>query len=134
MRGTPLSDQTRAAVVAALLMGQAVNAVAREYALSHTTVSSIKKSLPSERFVQVRRDREHHLDELLLDALAANLSAQKRILDTASDPQYIREQPAENIAQLFSAFADRAIRLLEAASAVLGEGSGVRGQGSEGSD
>ncbi len=111
-----ISDEVRTAVQAALLAGIGISETARQYQLSKSTVSAIRAQLGPEVVQKVRTETRERLDDLLLDALRANLGAQKRIVEAASEPSYLREQPASDIASLYTAIADKAIRLLEAAS------------------
>lgn len=101
--------------MAALLAGTGVTEVSRRYNLPKSTVASIQAHLQPE-IAQVRTETRSSLDELLLDALAANLAAQKRIVEVASEPEYLKKQSAADIADLYETFADKSIRLLEAAS------------------
>jgi len=117
MRGKPLSDETRAAVVAALLTGQAVNVIAREHGLNASTVSTIKKSLPQKQFELVRTESRSRLDDLLIDALATNLSAQAFLLDAVCDRNYVSKQSAEHISTLYGTIADKALRIIEITNA-----------------
>jgi transposase-like protein len=121
-RGKAHSEELRQQVMAALLAGISASEVARRYSLPRSTVSRIRSELEP-RLEQVGTESRVDLDTLLLDALAANLGAQKRIVTTASEPDFIRKQTAEGVATLYEAFADKAIRLLEAAS--IGEGAGA---------
>lgn len=115
MRGKPHSDETKAAVMAALLAGLSIAEVCRKYNLPKATVSRLRAELGSE-LEQVGTEKRSRLDDLLLDSLASNLAAQKRIAETASEPEYIRSQGASAVAELYETLAAAAIRLLEAAS------------------
>lgn len=116
MRGRAHSEELRAEIKAALLAGLGVTECAQKYSLPKQTISRIKNELLPEQLGQVGTEKQERLDDLLLDALAANLKAQKRIVETASEPDYIRKQPATAVADLYKEFADKAVRLLEAAS------------------
>lgn len=115
MRGRRHDEKLKAEVAAALLAGLSVAEASRRYQLPPSTVSRIKAELP-EQLDEVGTEARLELDELLLAALGANLKAQKRILDTVSEPDYVRGQGATAIADLYETIADQAVRLLEAAS------------------
>jgi hypothetical protein len=102
--------------MAALLSGLSIAEVSRQYNLPKQTVSRIKNEMVPEQLGQIGTEKRHRLDDLLLDALASNLAAQKRIADTVSEPEYVRKQSATAVAELYEVLADKAVRLLEAAS------------------
>lgn len=114
-RGKAINEEARALVMAALLSGLGVNEVARQYQLPKSTVSRIRAEL-GPRLEQVGTEVRASLDDLLLNALSANLNAQARIAEAVSEPTYITQQPASSVADLYETLADKAIRLLEAAS------------------
>ena len=119
-KGVPHSDETRAAVLAALLAGLSIADISRQYQLPKVTISRLKAELSAQTLEQIGTVKRTRLDDLLLDGLASNLLAQKRIAETVSEPEYVRKQSASSIAELYCVLADKAIRLLEAAS--FGEG------------
>lgn len=113
-RGQKTDDATRAAVMAALLAGQGVMEVAREYHLSHSTVATIKKGIDRRKLDGVRREKEASFDELFAKMLAANLRALINIAETASDPEYTHSQEASQLATLHGVISDKTIRVFEA--------------------
>ena len=115
MRGKAHDDKLKTEVAAALLAGLGVGEAARKYNLPRSTVSRIKSELPEE-LDRVGTEARTELDELLVEALGANLRAQKGILQVVSEPEYVRKQTASGIAELYEAVANQAVRLLEAAS------------------
>lgn len=117
MRGKAHSDEVRAEIASALLAGLGITEVAEKYNLPKSTVSRIRDEISAEKLEQVGTEKRARIDELLLDCLAANLQAQKKIAETVSEPHYIRKQSASAVADLYETLADKAIRLLEAASA-----------------
>ena len=119
MRGKSLSPELRAQIIAALLSGKAVNAIARQFSLTPSTVSSIHKTLTPEQTVQVRTDSRSRLDDLLVEAVAANLAAQRFILDAICDAPYLKQHDPEKVGSLFGQIGDRAVRILEIAGPYL---------------
>ena len=109
--------ETRAAAMAALLEGQAVSAVAKEYKLPPSTVSRWKAKAREEA------GRSDDVGELLLDYLTENLRTLRAQAQAFRDPEWLRAQEADAAAVLHGVLTDKAVRLLEAL-----EGSGVRSQ------
>jgi len=109
------SDETKAAVMAALLTGQSVSAVAREYKIPKGTVSNWKRQA-AESVEGVRPDRtqKEEIGALILDFLAASLRSLRAQADVFARPEWLRTQSASDLAVLHGVQTDKAIRLLEA--------------------
>lgn len=108
-------EQTRAAVMAALLAGQSVNSVAKEYKIPKGTVSGWK-----DKALGVVTEATQKRDEIggkLYAYLLASLDALKAQSIVFADPAWLRKQPANELAVLHGVLTDKAIRLLEAQSA-----------------
>lgn len=116
-RGVPHSDETNAAVEAALLTGQGVSEVAAQYKLPKSTVSRIKNEMLPEQLAQVGTERGERIEQMLFDYLAANLAALKVQAGVAADEKYLKQFPPQQLAILHGVMADKGIRLLEAAGA-----------------
>ncbi len=116
MRGRAIDEQIRDQVVAAVLAGLGVSEIARQYHLPKSTVSRIRNEVAPERLEQVGTEHRARLDDLLLSALSDNLTAQSAIAKLASDQNYLRGYGPSAVAELYTALADKAVRLLEAAS------------------
>jgi len=101
-------DETKAAVMAALLAGQSVSSVARAYKLPKGTVSSWKK-----RGREISTQKKQIGDKLLeLVSIALDGAiARERVF---GDPDWIRKQTAAEVATLHGICSDKTIRLLEA--------------------
>lgn len=121
-----MAPEIRAQVMAALLEGQGVNAVARVYKLAPKTVSRIKNGLLPENLSRLDTQKKESLDTLLLESVNANVRALKAIAEAVSEPSYITKQPAESVGMLYGILADKAVRFLEAASAANIEESETR--------
>ncbi len=106
--GAHYSPETRAAVMAALLAGQGVSEVAREYRVSESTVSRWKKVARKEAGFS------EDVGGLLLSYLAANLTTLKAQAEVFRDPKWLRTQEAGALAVLHGVLTDKAVRLLEA--------------------
>lgn len=103
--------ETKAAVLAALLAGQSIGSVAREYNIPKTTVSRWKNE---DKPMDGTQKKE--IGELLLEYLRANLSALIKQVDIFTDPDWLRAQTASDAAVLHGVMTDKAVRLLEALS------------------
>lgn len=118
------TDQTKAAAMAALLQGQSVSSVAKEYRLPKGTVSGWKRqaereaSRPegSEGVATTATQKSERIGALLMDYLEANLTALRAQVEAFSDPDWLARQNAADAAVLHGVMTDKAVRLLEALS------------------
>jgi hypothetical protein len=107
-------DGTRAAIMAALMTGQGVTEVSKAFQVSKATVSRLKASLSEEHLKQLETKKEHDFGELLAGYLRetiVTLTAQAR---TFRNEDWLKKQPAGELAVLHGVQTDKAIRLLEA--------------------
>lgn len=116
MAKTVHSDETKAAVMAALLAGQSVTQVAATYRLPSGTVKSWRRqmvaSVSTTPTAQAQRER---VGDLVLASLEAMLTAVREIIERVSqDPQWIREQGASELGIFIGILTDKAVRILEA--------------------
>lgn len=110
------SDETKAAVLAALLTGQSVSEVARAYELPEGTVKSWRSRAKSQTVATVATPKKENIGEMLIRYLEDNLIALRAQLVVFSDPDWLRKQTAADAAVLHGVMTDKAIRLLEALS------------------
>ncbi len=115
-------DGVKAPVMAALLEGQSVSAVAKEYEIPKGTVSRWKK----EAVGGVREDRTQKRDgasmgDLLLELLEKNVRSLIAISELTADKDWLKRQGAAEIATLFGVKHDKAIRMIEAMNVGSGE-------------
>ena len=111
------SDETKAAVLAALLAGQSITEVAREYKIPKGTVSSWKSRELGDVSQTIATQKREALGDLLLDYLQetfTTLIAQARFARTK---EWLEKQTGSEFAVLHGVQTDKAIRLLEALSA-----------------
>ena len=111
------TDETRAAVMSALLTGQSVSSIAREYKIPKGTVSSWKKkttSLVAGGRADSDPKKNDRVGQLLIDYLQANLESLRIQVDAFSDPAWLKSQTASDAAVLHGVMTDKAVRLLEA--------------------
>ena len=107
------SEETKAAVMAALLAGQSVNSVAKEYKLPVGTVKSWKSRGVAEKATVKKADR---IGELLLEYLEENLTTLKEQARIFRTETWLMKQNASDVAVLHGVLTDKSIRLLEAMS------------------
>lgn len=115
---TQYTPETKAAVMAALLAGQSVSAVAKEYALPKGTVSAWKKRLPAGDSPEQKRE----IGDLLLEYLRTNLTTLKAQSETFADKKWLNKQGASELGVLHGILADKTVRLLEAMTKSEGNG------------
>jgi len=106
-------DETRAAVMAALLTGQSVSSIAREYDIPKGTVSNWKRNTGG---TIKRTQKTEHIGELLIRYLQSNLEALSAQAEQFKDTVWLSKQTASDAAVLHGVMTDKAIRLLEALS------------------
>ena len=110
------SQDVKAAVMAALLEGQSVSSVAREYNIPKGTVSGWKRQAEqaSLRGSATVATQKEELGDLLLGYLRANLTALQAQAQLFADPDWLEKQGASELAVLHGVATDKAVRLLEA--------------------
>jgi hypothetical protein len=110
----PKDDQTRAAIMAALMAGQGVTEVSKAFQVAKSTVSRIKSLISQSDLEQLGTKKENDFGELLAGYLRETLitlTAQARVF---RDENWLKQQPAGELAVLHGVQTDKAIRLLEA--------------------
>lgn len=107
------SDETRAAVMAALLEGQSVRDVARKYDLPRGTVGHWASELHRDGRPVVSDSKKQEIGELLLDYLRANLATLKAQAELFAQADWLKKQEASQAAVLHGVMTDKAIRLIE---------------------
>jgi transposase-like protein len=100
--------------MAALLTGQSINEVARQFHLSKSTVSAWRQSAGVIGSNAFEPKKQSELGDLIADYLRealATLAAQARQF---REPEWIKGQDASEVAVLHGVLADKAIRILAA--------------------
>lgn len=108
--------QSKAAVMAALLTGQSISSVAREYKISKSTASLWKREA-FERSVGSAPKKGGETEDLLFEYLNANLKSLCLQVEHFGDKAWLQTQDAAGLAVLHGVQTDKAIRLLEALNA-----------------
>ena len=106
------SDAEKAAVLTALMEGQSINSVAKEYNIPKGTVSNWKNNPPS-----IEQTQKKEIGDLLLEYLSANLEALRVQVEHFKDKEWLKKQNAADVAVLHGVMTDKAVRLIEALSA-----------------
>lgn len=113
-RGIQHSDETKAAVMAALLAGQSITDVASEYSLPVGTVKTWAASNKRRDVANVEPQKRERIGQLLMEYLEANLETLKTQTVVFRDEKWLLKQSASDVAVLHGVITDKAIRLLEA--------------------
>lgn len=115
MARTVYSDEKKAAVLAALLMGQSINHVAKEYKIPVGTVKNWKsRELKPATNAVVATEKKNALGELILGLLEEELISLQEMSRAFRDPEWLRKQNAADAAVLFGVMQDKAFRKIEA--------------------
>lgn len=110
------SKETQAAVMASLLTGQSVSAVARQYDVPKGTVSAWKSRAVDVVGMVVAEDatQKSQIGASLLAYLAEALETLRKQLRVFGDETWLKRQSASEAAVLHGVLTDKTIRLLEA--------------------
>lgn len=113
------SDETKAAVMAALLAGQSVSLIAKEYEIPEGTVKSWSSRGVNGNGHAVATDaldatQKSRIGKLILDYLETLMVTLKNQAEVFSDKTWLSKQAASEVAVLHGVLADKGIRLLEA--------------------
>lgn len=108
------SQDTKAAVVAALLAGQSVSSVAEEYDIPRGTVGRWSSEARRGVVSPVSNAKKEEIGELLVSYLHANLKALELQTQVFADKKWLHRQSASELAVLHGVMTDKAVRLLEA--------------------
>lgn len=118
MKGQAHSTEKRAEVIAALLAGQGVNEVARQYKIPKATVSRLKNTLTSEQLEQVGTEKRERLADLIEGHLRQSLrAAQALARKVETNDDWFIKQNAADVGVLYGILTDKSVRILEAAEA-----------------
>lgn len=111
------SPETRAAAEAALLAGQSVSQVAREYSLPKGTVSNWRRSGEGVHGERTQKDSEpgkESIGDLLTTLLETNIRGLIAASAVMQDPAWLREQDASQLGVFLGITHDKVVRMLEA--------------------
>ncbi len=107
--------------MAALLTGQSVSSVAKEYKIPKGTVSGWRNQAAN-GVANISTQKKEETGDLLWDYLRTSLKTLKAQAEHFGDKDWLKQQNAADLAVLHGVAADKAIRLLEAVSSAEAEG------------
>jgi len=99
--------------MAALLAGQSVRSVAKQYRIPQGTVALWKRSLNS-TLGHTDDTQKKEMGDLIVGYLRENLTTLRAQLKVFCDATWLAKQSASEVAVLHGVLADKGIRLLEA--------------------
>ncbi|HPL81511.1 MAG TPA: helix-turn-helix domain-containing protein [Anaerolineaceae bacterium] len=106
------SNETKAAVIAALLEGQSQSFVSQEYNVPRSTIQGWKRAY-DERGAENSVTKKD-VGTLILEYLETNLATLKAQAEFFKDESWLRKQDAASVATLHGVMTDKSVRLLEA--------------------
>lgn len=109
-----VSDDVKAQVMAALLHGQAVSKVAKDYKIGKATVSRYKKLLPAETLEQVGTKKRDQLAESVGRYMDDAFNAIHATLKVTQNAEWLNRQSAAELATFIGVTSDKIFRVLEA--------------------
>jgi len=112
MSRTVYEPEQKAAVIAALLTGQSINSVAKEYKVPKSTVGGWSQNL--DRTDLVPDTKKEAIGDLILVYLSTALETLSIQAQAFADREWLKQQSASELAVLHGVLADKTIRLLEA--------------------
>ena len=106
-------ESVKAACIAALLAGQGIDAVAKEYNLPRGTVHGWRvRAMPHLRGAAAKKGER--IGQLVTDYLEAALQALKNQAETFADQEWLKTKDLHDVAILHGILADKGVRILEA--------------------
>lgn len=108
------SNEQKAAVMAALLAGQSISSVAKEYKIPKSTIANW--SADSNKTIQgtVPNPKKEIIGELVLVYLEKSLRALIAQAEVFAEKDYLRKQDASELAVLHGVGVDKVFRIAEA--------------------
>lgn len=106
-------DTTKAAVMAALLAGQSIPQVAKEYNIPKGTLSDWRKLARTTARNDPTQKDGTTIDVMLRDYVNENLTTLREQAKFFRDTSWLSKQEASSLAVLHGVLADKSIRLLE---------------------
>lgn len=109
------SPEVKAAAMSALMAGQGVDQVASQYDVPASTLRGWKSKLRNEGHVPTQK--KEAVGELLIRYIETNLKTLVAQSKVFGDPEWIRQQDAQEMAVLHGVITDKTVRILEAMGA-----------------
>ncbi|MDP9439870.1 MAG: helix-turn-helix domain-containing protein [Actinomycetota bacterium] len=119
-RAPSYSPEVKARAIGALLLGARPRTVAREHGIPESTVTTWRHRLKTGKLRHEKKGG-HRSDfgELLMECLEASLRSSIAQARQMQDPEWIRRQPAGELAVLFGIAFDGTLRTIELLPAFL---------------
>lgn len=116
---SPYNPEIRAAALAALLAGQSVSQVAKEYRIPKGTVSNWKNrrasEVPNDGTQKAQpTEQSESVGDLLVKLLRANLDGLIAAAAVMQDAEWLRKQGATELGTFLGITHDKTVRMLEA--------------------
>jgi transposase-like protein len=112
-KGKPHNAKKKAAVIASLLTGYSVSEVALRHGLDKSVVSRWKARIPAGELQRVATKKGEQVTDAVFNCVLGNIEALTAQAKAASDPEWIRNQSAKNLAMLHGVMFDKTFRILE---------------------
>jgi transposase-like protein len=112
-KGKPHSHKKKAAVIADLLTGDRVSEVAVRYGLDKSVVSRWKARIPAGELQRIATKKGEQIDAAVSGCVRSNLESLTAQAKATSDPEWIRQQSAKDLALLHGVMFDKSFRILE---------------------
>lgn len=126
MNATTYSPEARTKALAALLTGERVCVVAREYGIPEGTVKCWRYQLRSGRMQPEKKGR---IGDLLLEHTRATLRSLIAQSEDISEPSGLRQMGAGELGIFFGTLFDRTMRVWEVAGPLISNREGRHGEG-----
>jgi transposase-like protein len=113
-RGQSHPPEVKAAVMAALLAGQGISQVARQFHLAKTTVENWKCALGPEKLVCTSTKTRDEIGAQIGELIVVNLKALRAQSEWVGQERFLEKQLASELATLYGIIADRTFQILAA--------------------
>lgn len=113
--GKEYAPEVKAAVMAALMDGQSLRQIEREYGVSKSTVSTWSKEAQTlvSGVQDISDTKKERIAGLLVDLLIAKIESQIAISQHVKDKTWLMKQEASALAMMYGVSDDKLVRLLE---------------------
>lgn len=120
-------DQTRAAVMAALLAGQSVSKISDDHGVPRSTIYGWKDKIlehVGDDVAAAATEKKDRIGALLLQLVETELSSMITMSEVTARSEWILKQPASELAVFYGVRSDKLIRILDMFGATDSGGEG----------
>lgn len=107
-------DETKAAVMAALLAGQSISEVADEYKIPRGTVAGWSSKLNDAGVSSVSNTKKEEVGYLLVQYVEATVRTLTKQVQVVGDEEWVAQQSAAEMATLMGVLTDKVMKMFEA--------------------